>query len=43
LLLSAYNQETAANKPAVKEVFESIFALLGEQAALSTQYRPLIR
>jgi putative thioredoxin len=43
LLLSAYNQETAANKPAVKELFESIFALLGEQAALSTQYRPLIR
>jgi putative thioredoxin len=42
LLLSAYNQETAANKPAVKTIFESIFALLGERDTLTQQYRSLI-
>jgi thioredoxin-like negative regulator of GroEL len=42
LLLVAHNQETVTNKPAVKTLFESIFALLGEQSALAQQYRPLI-
>jgi putative thioredoxin len=42
LLLSAYNQETAANKPPLKTVFEGIFALLGENDSLVQQYRSLI-
>jgi hypothetical protein len=42
LLLSAYNQETAVNKPEVKTIFESIFTLLGDQSALSQQYRALV-
>lgn len=42
LLLSAYNQETAANQSGLKTIFESIFALLGENDSLSQQYRSLI-
>lgn len=41
-LLVAQNQESAGRKPAVKELMEAIFAMLGEQNTLTQQYRKLI-
>ena len=41
-LLVAQNQETDARKPAVKELMEAIFTMLGEQNTLTQQYRKLI-
>jgi putative thioredoxin len=41
-LLAAYNQETAANQPAVRTLFDGLFALLGDHDALTRQYRALL-